>query len=111
VPSRPFAETRQIEDLRVGLEVAPAGLGMNEFVVTVQDAQGAPVNVQKVVLSLEMTTMDMGVSTIETQPQGDGRYVAPESWVSMVGNWNVKVTVRRADADDLETEFAVPVGG
>jgi hypothetical protein len=29
----------------------------------------------------------------------------------MVGEWNVHITVRRADADDITAEFVVPVGG
>lgn len=111
VPSKPFAETKNIQDLQVGLAVTPANIGKNRFRVTLRDAAGNPVDVQKVELSIEMLTMDMGVNKVEVSPQGIGTFEAPEGWLSMVGKWKVNVTVRRADADDVETEFMVPVGG
>lgn len=111
VPSKPFAETKTVGDLQIGLEVTPAILGKNSFRVSLRDAAGQPVDVQRVVLSLEMQEMDMGVNQIEVTPQGTGEFEAPAGWLSMVGHWQVKVVVRRADADDLETTFLVPVGG
>lgn len=111
VPSKPFAETKTIANLQVGLEVQPATLGKNMIRVTLRDAAGTPVDVQKVALSVQMLDMDMGVNKVEVTPRGSGVYEAPAGWFSMVGNWGVKVEVRRIDADDLETDFRVPVGG
>ncbi len=105
VPSKPFAETKQVEDLQIGLEVTPAILGKNSFRVSLRDAAGQPVEVQKVVLSLEMQEMDMGVSQIEVTPQGTGEFEAPEGWLSMVGHWRGQggrtPRRRRRPRDDL----------
>ncbi len=90
VPSKPFAETKQVEDLQIGLSVTPAILGKNNFRVSLRDAAGQPVDVQKVVLSLEMQEMDKGVNQVEVTPQGTGEFEAPEGWLSMVGHWDVR---------------------
>jgi copper transport protein len=111
VPSRPFSETRQLDDLLVTLEVTPASIGRNRFRVGVADANGQPADVQRVEITLEMLSMDMGVNRIDVQPDGAGEYIVPEGWLSMVGEWRVRVTLRRADADDVSSDFVVPVGG
>jgi copper transport protein len=111
VPSRPFAETRQIDDVQLSLEIAPASIGKNTFRVAIRDAQGQPVAVQKVELALAMAEMEMGEIKLEVTPEGQGTFVVSDGWLSMVGEWNVHITVRRADADDITAEFVVPVGG
>jgi copper transport protein len=111
VPSVPFEQTKTIQDLQIGLGIAPASIGENRVRVSLRDANGAPEDIQKVLLSFEMLEMDMGLTEMEAQPQGDGTYIAEKGWLSMVGEWRVRVTVRRSDADDIETEFTVPVGG
>jgi hypothetical protein len=67
--------------------------------------------VQKVVLTFEMLEMDMGVNEAEANVESAGRYVVTRHWLSMIGEWRIRVNVRRADADDVEAEFTVPVGG
>lgn len=111
VPSVPFATTQPVADLQVQLDVTPASLGENNVRVTVRDAAGMPIDVQKVVLTFEMTEMDMGVNEAEANAEGSGQYVVTQHWLSMVGEWRIRVKVRRTDADDVETEFMVPVGG
>lgn len=57
-----------------------------------------------------MTEMDMGetrIDAIESQP---GEYIAAKEWFSMVGDWAVRISIRRADTDDTEATFIVPVG-
>jgi copper transport protein len=111
VPSQPFAETHSFDNLNVTLEVSPAILGKNDFVVRTTDTNGNPLEVQRVVIKLEMLEMDMGVNQFTLNYEGNGTYTAPDSWLSMVGEWHFTVTVRRADADDVDTTFEVPVGG
>ncbi len=110
VPSLPFDETKTAADLKVRLQVAPASLGDNQFTVTATNAAGQPVETQLVRLRFTMTTMDMGESKLVAEPQGDGRYILSASPMSMVGAWQVEVTVRRATADDVVVPFVVPVG-
>lgn len=111
VPSLPFSQTQTVKDLQIGLEVTPASIGENSVRVTVRDATGVPKDVQKVLLAFEMLEMEMGITETDATLEGNGRFVADKGWFGMVGRWRVRVTVRRSDADDIETEFTVPVGG
>jgi copper transport protein len=110
-PIVPFAEEHTVAGLRVALDVEPAGIGKNTLRVTVRDSEGQPLDVQRVQLVLDMTTMDMGTTTVIAEPSGDGQYTVNEQWLSMVGEWRATVLVRRVDAPDTETIFVVPVGG
>ena len=65
---------------------------------------------QLVRLTLSMLEMDMGVNVLEAEPLGAERYAAEGSQLSMVGDWQVAVLVRRATAADVEAVFTVPVG-
>lgn len=110
-PIVPFAAEQPAGDLRVGLEVQPAGIGKNTFIVSVCDTAGEQLDVQRVQITLDMSTMEMGETQVIATPDEEGRYVVVDQWLSMVGEWNVSVLVRRIDADDVETTFLVPVGG
>lgn len=110
-PIVPFAEEHIVADLHVTLAVEPAGIGKNTLRVSVRDAEGRPLDVQRVQLTLDMTTMDMGTTTVIAEATGEGHYTVNEQWLSMVGEWRTRVLVRRVDAPDAETIFVVPVGG
>lgn len=110
VPSRPFAATQPAGDLQVSLAVEPARLGENRFRVGVTDSAGDPVETQLVRLSLSMLEMDMGVNVFQAEPLDAAQYEVEAGQFSMVGDWQVKVLVRRATAPDVEAVFTVPVG-
>jgi copper transport protein len=109
-PSRPFAATEAAGDLLVRLTIAPASIGQNRFQVLVSDAAGRPAATQLVRLTFTMLEMDMGTNTLEAAPAGAGGYAAAGSPLSMVGDWQVTVTVRRAGLRDVAAVFRVPVG-
>jgi copper transport protein len=111
VPSRPFTQTQTVADLDLTLAVQPASINENRFLVEVRDQNGQPLEVQLVRVTAEMLEMDMGTRQLELLSQGGGRYSAEAPrLLSMVGDWQLRVLVRRVDADDVEVSFAVPVG-
>ncbi len=110
-PIKIFEEEQASADLRVRLRVEPAALGKNDLLVTVLDAQGKQLNVQRVQATIAMDVMDMGETKAIAEPNKSGIYVMREQWLSMVGVWQVAVVVRRSDADDVTVVFQVPVGG
>lgn len=110
-PIVPFRQEQRAADLRVTLAVAPAGIGQNDLRVEVADADGRPLDVQRVQLTLDMDAMDMGETVVVLDQAGGGVYQVRQQWLSMVGEWRVRTVVRRADADDVVVEFVVPVGG
>lgn len=90
--------------------MAPASIGENRFQVTVTDVADQAVAIQLVRLTFEMVEMDMGVNELLAEAQGNTLFVTTGSPLSMVGDWQVRVLVRRANADDVEADFRVPVG-
>lgn len=110
VPPVPFVTTRLISDVQVSLDIAPARLGYNHAQVTITDSAGAPIVAQLVRVQLDMPVMDMGSQTLELPSGGNGPYVTDDLFISMIGEWRITVIVRRADADDVETTFTVPIG-
>lgn len=110
VPSQPFDQTQSVADLQIRLAVTPASIGENRFQIAVTDQTGAPVATQLVRLTFEMVEMDMGTNELVAEAQEQTLFVTTGSPLSMVGDWQVRVLVRRADADDVEASFVVPVG-
>lgn len=110
VPSRPFDQTRLAGDIQVRLAVEPASLGENRFAVTVRDSAGQIVTPQLVRLTFAMREMDMGENVLEAQPTTGDPIALSGSPLSMVGDWQVTVLVRRAGRADVTAMFEVPVG-
>jgi nitrogen fixation protein FixH len=110
VPSLPFDQSLPAGDLRVRLQISPARIGDGSFHVTVTDQAGGPVQTQLVRLSFEMLAMDMGTTQLAATPEAQAGYTAQGAPLSMVGDWKITVTVRRAGAHDVQAEFTVPVG-
>jgi copper transport protein len=110
-PVERFDQEQTAADIRVRLQIDPASLGQNDLIVTITDAGGAPIEVQRVQADLQMQAMDMGVTQAIAEAQGNGRYSIRQQWLSMVGEWQITILVRRSDADDVRLIFRVPVGG
>ncbi|NNJ11273.1 copper resistance protein CopC [Chloroflexales bacterium ZM16-3] len=110
VPSLPFDETQPAGDLRVRLEVSPASIGDDRFRVTVTDQNGQPVETQLVRLAFVMLEMDMGENQLVATPEAQASYTVSGAPMSMVGQWQITVTVRRTGLRDVQAIYTVPVG-
>ena len=67
-------------------------VGKNMLDVTILDPAGKPVIGAKVMGSVEMTSMDMGVTKPKAQEGKNGHYIVPVQF-SMKGPWRVTLTV------------------
>ncbi len=110
MPSRPFDQTLPAGDLRVRLVVSPASLGENRFQVQVRDAAGQPVAIQLIRLTFTLRELEMGENVLEAPGDANGNVTLSGSPLSMAGDWQVTVLVRRAGLADVTAVFAVPVG-
>lgn len=100
----------QVEDLSVWIDVDPTRLGENTFTLTITGEQGQPLDtIQLVRLAFERPDLDIGVTELEAVRQSDEVYSVAGSALSVLGDWQVRVLVRRSDADDVEATFTVPV--
>jgi copper transport protein len=110
VPSQPFSAEQIVADLVIRLAVEPASIGANRFQVTATDRQGQPIAAQLVRLTFTMPAMDMGINQLVAQPIDATTFAIDGSPLSMVGEWDAAVLVRRADAPDVTATFRFFVG-
>jgi copper transport protein len=110
VPSQPFSAEQIVADLVIRFAVEPASIGANRFEVTVTDRQGQPIAAQLVRLTFTMPAMDMGINQLVAQPIDATTFATDGSPLSMVGEWDAAVLVRRADAPDATATFRFFVG-
>jgi hypothetical protein len=76
----------------VNTDAKTLAVGKNMLDVTILDSAGKPVTGAKVMGSVEMTSMDMGVTKPKVQEGKDGHYTVPVQF-SMKGPWRVTLTV------------------
>ena len=103
-----FQET--VERTDISLAVEPALAGENRFVITLRDPQGRPVaNADEVLLELTYLDTELGETSATAQATADGQYVAEDLLLSVAGEWQVGVLVRRPDAFDARAAFRFDV--
>lgn len=84
--------------VRVTLQVSPGHAGPNRFDVHATDYDtDQPVQAQRVALRFSyLSGHDVGESTLELRPAGDGDYTATAGSLSIDGRWQVTVLVQQA---------------
>ncbi|HZC99909.1 MAG TPA: copper resistance protein CopC [Actinomycetes bacterium] len=82
---------------RVRLTVAPGGAGPNRFVAKVVDYDsGQPVAARRVALGFSLPSRpDVGGSSLDLKPAGEGAWQGQGSQLSIDGRWSVTVLVGR----------------
>ena len=99
------------EDLRVQLRVDPGGAGVNTIAATVRDADGRPVRPAEGVVQVDfrITLADgsLGEQEARTEHTGAGIYSAWGAWLSLAGDWQVVVLVRRSGQYDVRVPIAL----
>ena len=83
-----------------------AAVGDNKVQLTILDAAGKPVTGAKVTATVEMTSMDMGVTNPTVKEVGNGVYATTANF-GMSGPW--KITVRVIDPGKPAVVRVVPV--
>jgi copper transport protein len=101
---QPLTLEQREEDLQVRLEIQPAGIGPNVYLVALQDRSG-PVLQAEVELRFEYLEWDFTPRPIKLAGVGNGRYREAGDHLSLQGWWKVAVLVRRPGAFDARVAF------
>lgn len=109
VPTLPFSQSQDVQGLHIELTVSPNKTGENRFEVRATDKDGHTIVTQLVRLSFSMPGMELGNNQLIAKQEDVSHYSVSGSPLSMVGDWQIAVLVRRADADDVIAKFTVPV--
>lgn len=104
------AQTRQIGDLTVTLQVLPGRIGYEHTVIVlITDNKGKPVSNAQVNLVANMQLMNMGEGRASIQ-QGNPVYIATfdkRAAFNMAGLWNIKVEIQRPGQKMLTDTFKI----
>ena len=113
VPERPLTFQDTVEDMHITLTITPGRVGSNRIVVALTDRRGAPVRgASQVELRLSALEADVSELTALASGRSDGTYVLDDVLLSLMGQWQLQLVVRRSDAFDARTvyRFAVTAG-
>lgn len=104
----PYQGTETTEDGSViTLQVSPNVTGENQFEVSIKRADGSVIkDLEQVTLSLTHLDMDMGIYEI-TIPKNDSGIYKADDYISMPGNWSIKVHALTGSLDALDAEFSI----
>ncbi len=95
----------QTADISYRMEINPGKIGSNTFTVELKISDNRPMTqVDGVLAHFIMLDMDMGVQVLQFAPIGGraGEYTATTDSLSMSGNWEMDLIVRRADFADVK---------
>lgn len=100
-----FTSIRQADDLKVEINISPAHVGQNEFMLMLISSDGKVISSAKQVL-LRFTPNQANIPPSELQLISDGEmFSAKGSNLSFPGKWQVQAVVRRQDKFDVYANF------
>jgi copper transport protein len=109
---RPLPLRGQSADLAVGLDVAQPAASAGQLDVLLHDAAGQPVDdAERVDLRVTYLDDELGTRSVTAQPTGAGRYTVRGPYLTLDGNWQAEVVVRRRGLDDARAAFRFQIAG
>lgn len=107
-PQRSLTLQDTVEGTHIMLTMTPGQVGSNRLSVALTDRRGTPVrNASQVELRLSALDAEVGELTPSVAARGDGTYVLDNALLSLAGQWQIELVVRRSDAFDIRTAFRV----
>jgi copper transport protein len=86
----------------ISIVVTPAGLGPNQFRISVTGGNGKPYRPQQLQAGLSLPARNLGPLAVRLRREGPGRYLGGPGVISTAGQWQLQVTIR-SDAFDEAT--------
>lgn len=99
------------EDLQVEMQIEPALVGANSFEIFITDAEGNPATgLGDASVRFTFLGQSIGSSFADAEPLGNGRYRVEGSYISLIGTWQVEVSIRRPDSFDTFAAYRLEAG-
>jgi mono/diheme cytochrome c family protein len=94
------------------LRIAPAKVGDNELGVDVTDNRpGAQSAQPQVLLRFSLIGRNIGVTQVEAKSNDGRRFTARGTYLTLGGDWQAEIILRKPGFDDVVHRFTVPIGG
>ena len=108
----PFSITTEVGPTTLEMDVDPAQVGANTMHVYFFDAKtGAPYKQGKeLTITATLPDKEIGPLPLEAQPAGPGHWVVPSALLNAPGDWEIDLTLRVSEFEQLEEKVEVPVG-
>jgi hypothetical protein len=102
-----FTDTAVVDNVNILLKIFPFFSGINNnFTVSLSDSNGnAPTNIKTVFLIFSNKEVGIGPISTELTKVDEGEYSGSGAYLSQPGRWEVKITVQRINAYDLNHNF------
>ncbi|MCP5095665.1 MAG: c-type cytochrome [Chloroflexi bacterium] len=98
-------------DLTVDMVIEPALIGQNSFEIDLFDTNGQPIaDAEEVSVRYTFLGQSIGSDTAFADSIGNGRYRVEGSQISLIGGWQIEVTVRRPGVFDTFAPFRLEAG-
>lgn len=107
---RPLVLAALADSVRVLLTVDPGEPGWNRFLLTVRDAQGKAVPVDRAVLRLRKLDEEGSAPAVILEPRPDGSYAAEGTQLGLAGFWELEVVLRVRGRPDRTVWFPLRSG-
>jgi mono/diheme cytochrome c family protein len=107
-----FNQAATEKDLKLTLDVSPNRVGINEYDLTIQNADGTPsttVTQARLRFNYDEVQGVVAPSEVILNKFATGEYKAAGAYFSAAGNWRVEADIRRSDADDVSHVYVLPV--
>lgn len=88
----------------------PARTGHNELHLVLSDPAGNPVNVPEVRVAFTLPSQQLGPLTAKLAPFDTGQWAATDVQLPVPGRWQLAVTVRTSDIDEVTVTKEVTIG-
>ena len=113
---QPLASSQRLElrtradPLDVALGIDPATTGFNTFDIRLTQNDRRITDAKSVSLRFTFLTRSVGTTAAEAQLTPDGAYTTSGAFLSLAGDWQIEIAVRRPDAFDTFAAYRVKVG-
>lgn len=105
------AVSATIDNLDFTMEIEPALIGENSFEIEILDENGQPIpEASEVDVRFTFLGQSVGAADAVADRQENGRYLVTGSYISLIGNWQVEVSVRQAGVYDSFAPFRLEAG-
>lgn len=110
--NKPYDQSAAAETLAMRLQVDPNRTGLNTYRVSLSEPGGAPVEAERVRLTFRYRDDPaIGSGTLILAPDDAGQYLGQGPYLTLEGQWQIEVEVRRAGLNDAKTFFEVRPAG
>ncbi|MFM9592648.1 copper resistance CopC/CopD family protein [Streptomyces scabiei] len=92
------------------LQIDPARVGANEMHVYVQGPDGTPFDVPEVKVAFTLKAKEIGPLPVVPERVTTGHWTASGVQIPMAGDWNIEITVRTSEIDQVTVSKNAKIG-